>query len=247
GYNPAFVDSVGPDSGLGIMIPNDMAVISMGAETYVIVASAPSSGSAGALSVMQIDASGALSPTDHLMDDLNSRFGGVQAVDVIEFEGRWYVVAGGGDDGISLFSLMPGGTLLHVDTIADSVTTGLSNVSGLTLAQSNGALHVFVASNADVGLTHLTFDLADQGHTLQADNAGGVLNGGWKDDIMVGGSGADSLIGGSGNDTLVDGAGEDDLAGGAGADTFVLTFDGVHDVISDFNQNVDHLDLSFWP
>ena len=247
GYDPAFKDSVGPDSGLGIMVPTDLAVLRMGTDAFVVVASAPSAGSAGALSVMRIRASGALTVTDHLIDDRDTRFGGVQAIDVLEVNGRWYLAAGGGDDGISLFTIMPGGTLMHVDTIADSNTTGLSDVSGLTLAETNGALHIFVASNADAGLTHLSYDLSDQGITVEAASGGDTISGSIGDDILVGGAGVDSLSGGGGNDTIMDGAGIDRLAGGAGEDTFVLVFDGVRDVITDFNHNLDHLDLGFWP
>jgi Ca2+-binding RTX toxin-like protein len=247
GYNPALVDSIGPDSGLGIMVPADMAVVNIGTQAFVIVASAPNAGSAGALSVMRVTNSGALSVTDHLIDDLNSRFGGVQAIDVIEVEGRWYLIAGGGDDGISLFTIMPGGTLTHVATLADSTTTGLSDVSGLTLAHTDGVLHIFVASNADAGLTHLTYDVSDQGVTQETGSSGGALTGAGLADVLVGQNGQDTLEGGGGADTLMDGGGIDRLTGGAGADTFVLTYDGVRDVITDFNHNVDALDLSFWP
>ena len=247
GYNPALVDSIGASSGVGIMVPTDMAVVNIGTQAFVIVASAPTAGSAGALSVMRVTNSGALSVTDHLIDDLNSRFGGVQAIDVIEVEGRWYLVAGGGDDGISLFTIMPGGTLMHVDTIADSTTMGLSDVSGLTLAHTDGVLHIFVASNADVGLTHLTYDLADQGVTQTTGSSGGTLTGAGLADVLVGQNGQDTLEGGGGADTIMDGGGIDRLTGGAGADTFVLTYDGVRDVITDFNHNADTLDLSFWP
>lgn len=247
GYNPAFVDSVGPDSGLGLMVPTDLAVLNMGTQSYVIVASAPTSGSAGALSVMRLQTSGGLSITDHLIDDRNSRFGGVQAVDVLEVNGRWYVAAGGGDEGISLFAMMPGGMLVHLDTIEDSLTTGLSDVSGITLVEAGGDLHVFVASNADSGLTHLSFDLSGQGATLQAATAGEALSGTGAADIIVGQQGADTLVGGGGDDTLMDGAGLDRLTGGSGADTFVLAYDGARDVITDFNQSQDSIDLSFWP
>lgn len=58
------------------------------------------------------------------------------------------------------------------------------------------------------------------------------------------------IIGGSGNDHLYGGAGTDTLTGGAGADVFgFATGDsspasGQHDLITDFVQGVDHIDLT---
>lgn len=65
-------------------------------------------------------------------------------------------------------------------------------------------------------------------------------------DVLEGGAGNDLLFGQSGADRLHGGAGNDVLNGGDGRDTFVFTQG--RDVISDFNADVDtlQLDTSLW-
>ncbi|AUZ84679.1 calcium-binding protein [Methylophaga nitratireducenticrescens] len=59
-------------------------------------------------------------------------------------------------------------------------------------------------------------------------------------DILKGGDGDDLLEGGNGNDRLEGGLGGDALSGGAGSDTYVISADGSHDVIRDYDySNVD--------
>ncbi len=79
-------------------------------------------------------------------------------------------------------------------------------------------------------------------NSLIGDNANNVLMG-------LGGN--DTLVGGGGNDTLVGGANRDTLTGGTGNDMFVFTSTGdsgtsisSRDVITDFTQGEDHIDLS---
>ncbi len=73
------------------------------------------------------------------------------------------------------------------------------------------------------------------------------------DDNLLGNSGADTLngkngddvlSGGSGQDTLIGGKGDDDLRGGGGADIFVFKKNQGNDVIQDFVNGQDKLDLS---
>ncbi len=64
------------------------------------------------------------------------------------------------------------------------------------------------------------------------------------DDDLQGRIGADSLFGGGGNDGLGGGGGDDLLTGGTGRDTFVFARGGGHDVITDFVDGLDRIDLS---
>lgn len=63
---------------------------------------------------------------------------------------------------------------------------------------------------------------------------------------LSGYAGNDWLHAGSGNDTLIGGTGNDTLIGGSGADVFV--FDSGRDVITDFQNNIDtiNIDDSLW-
>ncbi|NBZ88785.1 calcium-binding protein [Stagnihabitans tardus] len=76
-----------------------------------------------------------------------------------------------------------------------------------------------------------------------------VLTGGEGADRIEGGSEGDRLQGDAGNDTLTGGTGIDTLIGGAGADVFAFAATerlsmGAGDVISDFAQGVDRIDLT---
>jgi Ca2+-binding RTX toxin-like protein len=85
-------------------------------------------------------------------------------------------------------------------------------------------------------------------------DGGDVLRGDAGNDTLRGGGGNDLLAGGAGNDVLEGGTGADTLQGGAGADRFVFgaldararapVYDTQGDVVADFQDGVDHIDLS---
>jgi Ca2+-binding RTX toxin-like protein len=92
--------------------------------------------------------------------------------------------------------------------------------------------------------------------TLSGNGGGDVLAGGNGKDWMYGGDGRDSLngqvgadrlSGGAASDRLVGGLGNDVLAGGAGADTFRFTSNDGNDVIRDFQDDVDTIDIDILP
>ena len=68
--------------------------------------------------------------------------------------------------------------------------------------------------------------------------------GGRGDDILDGGDGRDYLYGGKGDDVLTGGADKDYLTGGRGSDLFIVTTDTGADIILDFDEHRDQLDLS---
>jgi len=98
--------SLGTDDDLWVAAPTAMEVATIGAKTYVVLASAGSS----SLTVMSLDALGNLQVTDHVIDSQNSRFAGASALAVLEHQGQIYVIVGGADDGISVFLLRADGT-----------------------------------------------------------------------------------------------------------------------------------------
>ena len=234
-------DDLGAGEGLGLMTPMDMAVASVDGTQYLVLASAQ--GNSGALSVIRVSSSGNLSLVDHVGDTRDTRFAAAQAVDVIEVDGRTYVVSGGGDDGVSLFLLAPGGRLVHLDDFANTAQTGLDGISDLALAHDGDNLYVLASSQSDPGLTQLRFDITDVGQTRQVS---GTASGGGQDDVLVGGNGHDNISGNAGDDILIDGEGRDTLNGGSGEDIFVLVADDDTDRINGFNLNEDKIDLSGW-
>ncbi|HFQ15497.1 MAG TPA: calcium-binding protein, partial [Rhodobacteraceae bacterium] len=245
---PVAGGSVGQAQGLGLMVPTAMETLVVDGTTYAVIASAPGgTGSSGALSVMAVGADGSLTPTDHVLDTQATRFGSVQALASIEVNGRAYIVAGGGDMGISLFNLTPDGQLIHLESLAGSAIAGLDGIVGIEIVQVGSQLQIFVATEGDAGVTVLSVSLGQQGVTLRADQAGQVLAGQGGNDILNGAEGDDQLTGAGGDDILRDGAGEDRLTGGAGADMFVLAADDTRDIILDFTAGQDRINLSSWP
>ena len=97
--------------------------------------------------------------------------------------------------------------------------------------------------------------------TLRGDDGNDTLNGGINNDLLEGGAGNDTLSGSNGGDTLLGGtgsdllngnagadvldggAGDDILRGGIGADTFVFGPDMGVDVVIDFQNNIDTIQI----
>jgi Ca2+-binding RTX toxin-like protein len=91
---------------------------------------------------------------------------------------------------------------------------------------------------------------SDGANLIQGGDGNDFIDGLGGNDILFGGSGNDHILGGAGNDQIVGGAGVDKLEGGADADVFKMfstAESGVgannRDVITDFVQGVDKLDL----
>lgn len=62
-------------------------------------------------------------------------------------------------------------------------------------------------------------------------------------DVLIGEGGNDRLVGGGGDDILIGGDGNDVMTGGSGADQFVFDTWFRDDVITDFEDGVDQLDM----
>jgi hypothetical protein len=97
--------AVGAPQGLGINEPSAVEVVEMGGTTYLIVGSVNSS----SISVIGLAADGTMFVTDHVIDTLDTRFQGVQALATAQVGDRVFVIAGGGDNGITVLTLMPDG------------------------------------------------------------------------------------------------------------------------------------------
>ncbi len=219
----------------------ELRTVSTAGQDYVLVGSATNS----ALTVLRVAADGSMVATDHVVDDLLTRFSSVTALATLTVNGRAFIVAGGRDDGLSLFTLLPGGQLLHLQTLGDSAATTLAAPSDITMTVVGTEIQVFVSSGLEAGLTLYRIDIAALGQTLAQPDA--VLPGGSGDDLLVLTGGDGLLSGGGGADILLDGAGNDALRGGAGADIFVLTEDGRADTILDFEPGKDRIDLTLLP
>lgn len=235
--------TIAANDGLWISAPTVLQVASVGDATYVLLGAAGS----GNISVMELGPDGSLTMRDHVMDTLDTRFGGITSLEVVANANKTYVIAGGADDGVSIFVLLAGGLLVPRAHIEDTVDVGLDNISAISVrAQTNG-LDIFVASSSEYGLSQLHYDTGLAGLTMTATLAGGLLIGSAGSDILQGHLGDDLINAGAGNDIIRDGEGSDVMTGGIGADLFILTADDVADTITDFTIGEDKIDLSLWP
>ncbi|MBN9889815.1 DUF4214 domain-containing protein [Salipiger abyssi] len=232
--------------GLYLDTPTALETVDLAGRTYMLIGAGN-----GAVATVLLRPDGAMTVTDLVGDDLQTRFSGVTVLETVTVGGQVYVVAGGADDGLSLMALLPGGRLLHLDTIADDRAMALSRPGALALSADATGIDIFVAGGwpegapgSGGGVTRLRADLGAIG-TVKGPGAGPeTVTGTDGRDQIHGGPGDDRLSGGAGADVLIDGPGADRLTGGAGADVFVFTADGQTDRITDFEPGLDRLDLS---
>ncbi len=177
------------------------------------------------------------------------------------------VVGGSGNDTYStddaLLRIQETATPGEIDTVYAAVTFRLAdNIEALTLTGTanfngfgNGGKNTLtgnVGDNRLVGLNGNDVLNGDLGNDrLLGGNQNDKLGGDDGDDTLIGNGGKDVLSGGDGDDVLIGGLGKDKLTGGADADTFVfatLAQSGASkikaDLILDFTQGTDHIDLS---
>lgn len=236
-------DSVAPDDGPGFNAPSTLATTISDGKIYLLM------GAAGTDSItsIRVNQFGGLFIEDHVMDSGATRFANIAALETFETADRSFVLAGGSDDGLSLFELFPGGKLFHLASIADDNATSLTNVSAIAADVIGNEVQVFASGEGAPGITQFSVDLGNLATPILGSDQADNLTGGAGDDLLMGFDQADTLGGGDGTDILVDGAGVDILSGGAGADVFVFVADGRLDRITDFEDGIDRIDLSDLP
>ncbi|WP_179381803.1 calcium-binding protein, partial [Jannaschia marina] len=234
---------MGAAEGLGVGLPTDMATVEIGGTTFVVLAAAGSS----SLTVMRLTADGELVLTDHLIDTLETRFAGVQALSVVDLGDQALVIAGGGDDGLTVFTLLPDGRMVWRATLEDTAELALTNVTAIDAWRDGTQVRIAVATEADAGASLFALDLTRAGAFLEGTQGADRLRGSWRDDTLVATGENDTLEAGSGDDLLIAGPGRTVLEGGNGRDVFVLGAEADDARIRDFQRGMDRIDLSDWP
>jgi Ca2+-binding RTX toxin-like protein len=228
----------GADRGTGYDVPSDVDAVQFGGRTYVVMAATGS----GTLTVFRLTADGRLTTVDHVLDEGSTRFQNATALETVVLGGRAFVFAGGADDGISVFTMLPDGRLLHLTTIIDTDAMTLADVTDIEARVIDGRILLFVGSGTETGVTQLVFEPGPIGATATA--GAGTARGGTGGDLLVAGAATTRIEGGDGNDILVAGAGPVTLVGGAGADIFVPSRVTGRITILDYDPAVDRLDMS---
>ncbi len=238
----AWID--GMTAGIGFARPSALRIVTLGAEKYVILAGSGSS----SLTVFRVGGDGGLAATDHVIDSRDTRFQSVTVLEVFDLGGRVFVLAAGADDGLSLLTLLPGGYLLHLESLADTLDMTLAAISAIAAQQAaDGRGEIFVASSHDAGLTRLAVDFT-AGVVLQGGSA--TLTGTAQDDLLMATGGVTVIEAGAGNDILVSAASPGATArlhGGAGQDIFVIRPGAWLTTVTDFSPGIDRLDLTLLP
>ena len=237
---PVLIDSLGTRDGLWVSGPAALQVVAVAGVTYAVIAATGSS----SLSVVRVNDMGCLFVTDHVVDDLATRFARPEALDTFSLQGRSFVVAAGTDAGITMMELLPGGQLSPFYTVALETGAGLYAVTGLDVALDGTMLDVFVVDARADRILKFEMSLASLGGVITA--AAGAAMGTAKDDLILGTSASEVLQGGAGADWLHSGGGSDTLIGGAGADVFVFDASVGSDRIADYELHSDRIDLSDW-
>jgi serralysin len=236
----ATADMLSAALGVAWANPTAIATIQTGEGMHAVLGAAGT----GTLTVLRITDQGIFVPTDHKLDDLTTRFGGVQDIATFSHQGRHFVVAGGADDGIALFELGPGGRLYHLQSIAHQLGWTLKNVSAIEAVVTGNQAQIFVAGEGVGGITQFAVDLTRFGVVRLGGDTAQTLNGTALDDHLEAGAGGGTLSGGNGADRLVAGTGTTVMWGGSGADVFVFRPGHGEDWIKDFQRGTDRIDLS---
>ncbi len=235
----ALIDTAPPLEG-GFSGVTDLVAVDGMDRSFVVLASAGTD----ALVVFRVSAGGRLQQVQGLVDTADTRFGGVTALETFDLNGRDYVLAGGADDGVTLFEITYKGQLKVIDTFVDTAGTALQNVTDIVAQVTGGVATIFISSATDQGFSQLTFALPGGDNLIRGGPTPDTLTGTAGDDTIFGHGMPDTLKGLAGDDRLVDGRGPDILWGGSGADIFEFVAETKTDTVMDFEIGIDRLDLS---
>ena len=212
------------------------------------------------------DASGAASALFLFGSDGNDNLSGGNGADtVLGGNGNDTLDGGFGNDilqggvGNDVFFGGAGDDLIYVGEAGDVVEDGgsgfdrvlINNAAGLSInvgAWQGVERIVGFTGNDSIDATGaiegMTFALGAGNDTLMGGAGRDTVYAGVGNDSVEGAEGDDALIGGTGDDVLTGGAGNDFLLGGAGADVFVFADGFGVDVIRDFADGTDVIDVS---
>ncbi|SDB57090.1 6-phosphogluconolactonase, cycloisomerase 2 family, partial [Bauldia litoralis] len=151
-------DNVTDFGDLELFDVNRLATVETGGITYLISAAANDSG----VSVFIVGEDGILTNVDNVTDGGSLELESSRGVAMATFGNVAYVfVAGGGDEGMSTFSLGSDGTLTNLQNFTDDGTLFLDGPRAITTAVVNGITYLFVAGQDDGGISVFSVDPAD--------------------------------------------------------------------------------------
>jgi len=158
-------DNVTDNATLNLDGPFSAAAAEVGGVTYLFVTGSVDNG----VSVFAVGADGALSNVANVSDDATLNLAGAASVTTAAIGGNTYLfVAGVGDNGVSVFEIGAGGSLVHVDNATDDTTLNLAGAVSVTTAEVGGVTYLFVAGANDNGVS--VFAVGSDGALSNVDN-----------------------------------------------------------------------------
>mgnify|MGYP003673977959 CR=1 FL=1 len=152
-------------------------------------------------------------------------------------DGANHFDGGTGDDTISYFDSPDGVSLDLRDDRADNSWAEDDTFTGFesAIGSDNGDDRIWGTDGAN------TISGAGGNDRISARDGNDLLEGGAGNDTLYGGDGGDTLRGGDGDDFLNGGTGPEDdvLYGGDGADEFHFDAGESHDIVQDFEDDID--------
>ena len=240
------IDTIRPWEVSGFDAIQDMLTIDIEGQSFLFAAAAGTS----SITSYLVHQSGNLFEQDHVIDDLTTRFDGVSDLAHVRDGWRDFIVAGGSDDGITVFEIFPNGMMDVVATVADDFDTSLQNVSVVEAAVVDGKIIIIAGSNTEHGITQFEFTpdpFVNRYIASDVQPPGDAYNvtiGSNQNDQLFGQQLSDHIKGGKGDDIIDGGLSRDWLRGGPGADRFIFGEDGSADQIDDYEHGIDIIDLS---
>lgn len=169
------------------------------------------------ISVFRVASDGTMTNVDNIIADGTNRLNNPQDIEAVQVDDgaggtNTFVVAGGNQDGLSVFSVAPDGTLTITDNVLDDATMNLANVRSIDSFEINGTS--YIAVGADEGGVSF-FEIAPDGTLTNVGNVAddGVLNLAAIDHVYVGDYQGASVLWVAGRD--------------AGLDAYEISVDGV--------------------
>jgi Ca2+-binding RTX toxin-like protein len=175
-----------------------------------------------------------------------------------------------GGSGVDTVTTGAGNDVVYAGNGANTITTGAGDdivysgidIDTITTGAGDDTIHIMGGADtiaAGAGTDTLIVDFSAATGAVSINALAGTAAAGYAGNIsglgiatfagvenfkITSGSSHDIIMTGAGNDVINAGAGNDVISGGEGADTFVFELGSENDVISDFEQGVDMIDVS---
>lgn len=164
------LDQIPDDGALFLNNTQAMTMVEIGGTTFAVTSNSHTAGNEG-ISTFSIDSSGIITFEDSIADNSDAalELDGARDIEAIEVGGTTFVIAGGNDDGLSVFSIDSSGVLTSEFNIADSSDPNLllTNVKGIATATVGGSSYVYAAGDDD-GIS--VFEIDSSGTLTSVEN-----------------------------------------------------------------------------